>query len=194
MPSRRTARSALAALGVTALVAVATAPALAAGTGGIEVTPLTTGSGGRAATAFHVDLRESGTTRVAFALRNITTGERRGRVYVASAQRSSTGEYDVGRAGSSPYVSWPEQQVTLSAGEARRETFTVGLHGHDLPKQQVYAAVVVEVANGAVVQRAATLIYLKPVRGLHLPRGLVVVAVALLLASAVTLVVVRQRA
>lgn len=180
-----------AALALAVIGLSAASPALAAGTGGIEVTPLATGKNGRAATAFHVDLHRKGSTKVSFALRNVADAPRTGRIYVAEAHRAAGGQYDVGSAGSSPYVSYRDQQVSLRAGEVRRETFTVARGSRPMPKNRVYAAVVVEVANGAVVQRAATLIYLEPQKPFDLPI-VAVIGVALVLVMGAAVVSARS--
>lgn len=167
------------------LLLVTAAPATAAGTGGIEVTPVPAVSHGRQVTAFHVHLPRRGTSDVAMTLRNVTKSPRTGRVYVASATPDGN-TYDIGGAGSTPYVRFPDATVTLAAGEVRKTHFSIGLRGRHRPGRTVYAAVVVEVGGGSLVQRAATLIYLEPQKPLDLPLiGVIGVGLVVLMGAAV---------
>ncbi len=176
------------------LVLATAAPAAAAGTGGIEVTPIPGVVDGRQVTAFRVALPGDGTKPVEFALRNITDQPRSARVYAAAARPDGQGGFTVGDAGSSQYVSLDDRTVQLSPQEVQVETFDV-IAADERPTERVYAAVVVEVQQGAIVQRAATLVYIAPGRALSLP-VLVVLAAAGLLALAglgVLVVAVRRR-
>lgn len=156
-------------------------PALAAGTGGIEVTPVPPVRDGKQATSFRVDVPSSGREQVPFTVRNVEDGERSARVYAAAVTRAADGTLSLGNPGSSRWVSLAAEEVTLAAGEVQERSFTV--NGGDLPDGQVLAAVVVEVRNGSVVQRASTLVRLERGRTVPLPL-LVVVAAVLLLAFA----------
>ncbi len=57
---------------VVAFLLLLAVPAGAAGTGGVEVTPLPGIVDGKQVTAFHVRMPRSGTSEVPFALRNLT--------------------------------------------------------------------------------------------------------------------------
>ena len=162
----------------------------AAGTGGIEVSPYPGSVNGRQVTAFHTKVPSRGEVSVQYSLRNTTAAPVSGRLYAASAVPDGKGSYAIGTEGSSPYLSLKSQQVSLKARELRIASFTV--HGQVSGKK--YAAVVVEVRNGSVVQRAATLVYLEPGRTVPLPLLIVLIAVAVLaLAGLGFLVVVRRR-
>lgn len=172
-----------------------TGPARGAGTGGIEVTPLPAMVDGEQVTAFRVELPAYGSKEVSFLLRNVEEGERTARLYAARATQSADGSFDVGDPGSSAVVSYPTQVVTLAEGEQRVERFTVERPEGDQPSELTYSAIVVEVSNGAIVQRAATLVYVQPGRQLPapLPVLIVLVAAALIGAVAVGLALVARR-
>ena len=155
-------------------------PAHGAGTGGIEVTPVPGVVDGKQVTAFHVTLPTTGTTQQRFALRNITTEERAARIYAASARRDGKGGFSIGDPGSSPYVRLPDRTVTLQPAEVRAETFDVVAPSKDRPGEETYAAVVLEVQRGSIVQRAATLVYVAPGEKSSAPPWLLVVAGSLL--------------
>lgn len=181
-------------LAVVLGVLLAAAPAaLAAGTGGIELTPIPGLVDGRQVTAFHVDVPTSGQRTVPFALRNVAKGPRTARLYAASADSDGHGSFVIGGAGSARTIRLPERTVRLNRGEIRAGSFIVlpDKHAHGTR----YAAVVLEVQQGAIVQRAATLVYLQAGKGLSLPRVLVAVAGVFLagIALALLFVVLRQR-
>lgn len=159
-------------------------PAFAAGTGGIEVTPVPSQRDGKAITTFSVDVPHEGAVDVPYLLRNVEDGPRSARVYAARVTRND-GNFALDDAGSSPYVSMPDREVTLQQGEVLEEFFRVTPGPDGPPDGDAYAAVVVEVRNGSVVQRASTLIYLDAERRVSLPWLLVVLAVLLLVAAAV---------
>lgn len=183
----------LLALLLVALVGLTAAPALAAGTGGIEVTPVPGVVDGRQVTAFHVSVPSRGSTSVAFALRGAGAAVATGRLYAARAVADGKGGFSIGEAGSSPYVSMPSATVTLQPKEVRAATFRVHAGPHGRPGSGSYAAIVVEVRKGAVVQRAATLVYLKAGRRVPLPLLLVLIAGGLVAVTATALVLVRRR-
>jgi hypothetical protein len=162
---------------LAAVLVVPSAPALAAGTGGIVVTPL----GEDTPTAFEVEVPREGSLEVPFVVSNVVDGPRSARLYATSVERRGD-EFAVGDPGSSRWVELADQEVALEAGESRDLSFTV--RGGDLPDGEVLAAVVLEVRNGAVVQRASTLVRLSEGRVVPLPLLLVVLAVVLLLAAA----------
>lgn len=191
--SRRFARRGAVALLTALAVLVPASAATAAGTGGIEVTPLPAIVDGKQATAFHVELPGRGSKDVKFLLRNVESDTREARVYVAGVTKLPDGQFDVGPAGSSPYASYDSRQVTLAKGEQRVETFRVSRPSGDRPDGTTYAALVVEVSNGAVVQRAATLIYLEEAPLLPLPLPVIVaIALVILMGLAVPLLARRR--
>lgn len=155
----RLVRSVLVVLALPALLLSGTAPVLAAGTGGIEITPVPGQRDGRAITTFRVEVPRAGSDDVPYLVSNVEDGPRSARVYAARVTRSD-GNFVLDGPGSSPYVSMPDRDVMLLPGQVLEETFEVTAGPDGPPGQEAYAAVVVEVRNGAVVQRANTLIYL----------------------------------
>lgn len=191
--SRTATRLLRAAVLVVALLAAPTVPALAAGTGGIEVTPVPSQLDGRAVTVFRVEVPRDGSVDVPYLLSNVEDGPRTARVYVARV-RKVDGSFSLDDAGSSPYVSMEDRSVTLQAEEVREEAFRVAPGPDGPPDDEAYAAVVVEVRNGSVVQRANTLIYLSPAPRVPLPLLVLIVAVALVtVVGAGVAVTVRRR-
>lgn len=177
-----------AALAVSAAVLVAAAAgAHAAGTGGIEVTPLEGGG-----TTFRVEVPRDGADDVPYLLRNVEEQPRSARVYSARVT-STDGAFALDAPGSSPYVEMPDREVTLQPGEAREESFRVSAGADGVPDGEAYAAVVVEVRNGSVVQRASTLVYLRGEPRVPLPLLLVVLAVLLVLAAGAGVAAVARR-
>ncbi|HUR15234.1 MAG TPA: hypothetical protein VM097_12165 [Mycobacteriales bacterium] len=171
------------------LVLLPSAGVQAAGTGGVELSPYPGVVDGKQVTAFHVTVpRGGGTTSVRYALRNTTNQPKSARLYAAKAQRDG-GSWAVGDAGSSPYLDFPDRTVTLRAGEVQLASFTV----HGSITEEVFGALVVEVTNGSVKQRAATLVYLKPGRRVPLPVLVVGCAVLLLLVAAGAVALARRR-
>lgn len=173
---------------VLLLLVVLTAPARAAGTGGIEVSPYPGAVNGRQITAFHTRVSH-GDVSVKYSLRNTTASPARGRLYAASAVPDGKGGYTIGGAGSSPYVSLKLQEVSLDGGEVRIASF----RAHGKVSTPTYAAIVVEVRNGSIVQRAATLVYLEAGPVLPLPLLIVVTAIAVLALAALGFLVVLRR-
>jgi hypothetical protein len=172
---------------VALLLVVLAAPANAAGTGGIEVSPYPGVVGGHQVTAFHVKVPSRGSVSVRYSLRNTTAAPARGRLYAASASSDGHGGWTIGGAGSSPYLALQDQQVSLSPHETRFASFRV--HGHAGAR----AAVVLEVTQGSVVTRAATLVYLEHGRTVPIPVLLVGIAILLLLAVAAAFAWQRRR-
>ena len=176
-------------LGVTRLLLVllllVPTRALAAGTGGVEVSPYPGIVDGSQVTAFHVTVPSS----VRYSLRNTTSSQRTARLYAASATPAAAGGWTIGDAGSSPYVSFESRTVTLKPREARLETFDVR---GDLSERRM-AAIVVEVTQGAVTQRAATLVYLSPGSSVSRPLLVVLIAAGLLLLVGGALLWTRRR-
>jgi hypothetical protein len=144
---------------------------------------------GRQVTAFHVKVPTRGSKEVTYSLRNTTNHPVRGRLYAATAAPDGQNGWTVGGAGSSRYVELPDQQTTLKPHETRLQTFRV----HGKVEGTEHAAVVVEVKQGAVVTRAATLVYLERGRSVPLPLVIVGIAVLLLLAAGGAVAWVRRR-
>lgn len=175
------------------LVVVLAPSALAAGTGGIEVTPVPSKVDGKAVTVFRVEVPRDGSTSVPYLLSNVEDGPRTARVYVARV-RKVDGSFSLDDQGSSPYVSMEDRSVTLQPEEVREETFRVSPGPDGPPEGEAYAAVVVEVRNGSVVQRANTLIYLTAEPRVPLPLLILLVAVGLIaVVGAGLAVTVRRR-
>lgn len=178
-----------AAAGALALVLVGAVPASAAGTGGIEVSPYPGVVDGHQVTAFHAEVPRRGSGTLAWSLRNTTGETRSGRLYAASATPDGHGGWVIGDAGSTPYLDFPAREVTLKPHEIRVAELRV--HGRVDGTQ--HAALVVEVRNGSVLARAATLVYLEPGPTLPLPRAAVVVAVLVLLGAGAGVAAARRR-
>lgn len=192
--ARRPQRRAVAVLAVAVVLAcLCGGAARAAGTGGIEVTPLPAIVDGEQVTAFHVELPGRGSKEIPFLLRNVENGERTASVYAADVTRAENGAFDVSDAGSSPYVRYEQRTVTLAPGEQRRETFALERPNAASPSEETFGAIVVEVSNGSVVQRAATLVYVNPGTRLPLPLLIVLVALLLIAVTAVTITVYARR-
>jgi hypothetical protein len=194
---RRVLSAAVVLLSAVIALALPVSSSQAAGTGGIEVTPVPSMRGGKAITTFTVTLPSSGSTTVPYTLRNVDASPRTARVFAAKVTKSG-GTFSLGPPGSSPYVRDQDRTVTLQGSEVRQESFTVRntVSNHDKLTGPAYAAVVVQVRRGSVVQNAATLITLRPAsnRLVGLPRSVVVVALALLVLVALAVVIVRRRA
>ncbi len=174
--ARRLVRPAL--VCVALLLLLPAAPAGAAGTGGLEVTPNPPVVDGKQSTNFRVEVPGSGERSVSFTVRNITGEQRSARLYAAEVTRSN-GNLQLGTPGSSPFAALPDRTVTLEPGEMQTSSFTV--RAGKLPDGEVMAAVVLEVRNGSVVQRASTLIYVDDGPPVPLPLLLAAMAAALLL-------------
>lgn len=178
---------------LVALLAALGGSATAAGTGGIEITPVPSKKGNKAITTFRVEVPRENPVRVPYTVRNVEDGPRTARVYSARILRSD-GNFTLDEPGSSPYVSMPDREVSLAAGQVLEETFLVSPAPERRRfRDEAYAAVVVEVRNGAVVQRASTLIYLDPGPRVPLPLLFVGLAAALLLVPLTALTVGKLR-
>ena len=165
-------------------------PASAAGTGGIEISPYPGVVNGKQVTAFRADLPRNGSSRsVRYSLRNTTSSPKSGRLYAASATRDDKGDFTIGDPGSSPYISFPAKDVTLPGGASQIASFTV----HGKISERTYGALVVEVTQGAITQRAATIVYLSPGPVLPIPVLLAIGAAVLIAAVGVALWLVRRR-
>lgn len=188
------ARRTAAALAAAVLVLVgAAAPAGATGTGGIELVPVQRSAKGAAASSFDVDVPSRGAVAVRYRLRNIADTPRSAHLFSAAVTQTD-GNYSLGAPGSSPFVQLAEHDVTLQPGESREESFSVHPGPHGRPGGDQLAAVVLQVRNGAVVQRVNTLVRLHRGRLVPLPLLLVLVAAGLLLiGAAAVVVVVRSR-
>jgi hypothetical protein len=168
-------------------------PAHAAGTGGVDISPYPGVVDGKQVSAFHATVPSSGDTTVRYSLRNTTGAVATARLFAASASRDSSGRFTIGAAGSSPYLGFPDQQVSLKPHETRIASFTVHPSPQGRPKGSAYGALVVEVKNGSIIQQAATVVYLKPGRTVPLPVLVVLVAVGLLLLAGAGLLAARRR-
>lgn len=181
-------------LGCAAVTAVLlqSAPAQAAGTGGIEVTPVPPVRDGQQVTSFRVDVPSSGQEQVPFTVRNVEDGERSARVYAAAVSKAADGTLSLGEPGSSRWVTLEAEDLTLASGQVQQRAFTV--NGGELPDdEEVLAAVVVEVRTGSVVQRASTLVRLERGRTVPLPLLAVLAAVLLVAGAGVAVAVLGRR-
>ena len=128
--------------------------ALAAGTGGVELTP------GGSSSAFHASLKAGQSATAEFTLTNLKGAPADIRLYAASASRGGDGGYAVGGPGSAPWISIDNQIVHLAAHQAKRYSFTITRDTAPRGEGLTYGAVVLEEAGGNLVTRAATLVYL----------------------------------
>lgn len=174
------------------LALVAGGPALAAGTGGVDISPYPGVKDGKQITAFHVRVPSRGHDTVRYALRNTTAKPATARLFGARATRTND-TFTIGPAGSSPYLVFPDRSVTLKPNETRIESFRVQPGPDGRPKGKAYAALVVEVKNGSVIQQAATVVYLEPGRLVPLPLLVVIIAVGLLVLMGAGLLLSRRR-
>lgn len=168
-------------------------PAAAAGTGGVDISPYPGVVDGRQVTAFHAQVPSRGDSTVRYVLRNTTGHTATARLFGTAASRDAQGRFTIGPAGSSPYLGFADQQVSLAPHETRMATFTVHPGPHGRPQGKAYAAVVVEVRNGSVIAQAATVVYLERGRTIPLPLLVVLVATGLLAAAGVGVLVVSRR-
>ena len=188
MTAVRLVRTAVVAVLASLLVLAPTAGVFAAGTGGIEITPYPGIENGKQVTAFHVTVPRKGSGTVRYSLRNTTSSPKTARLYAASATRSGTA-WTIGDPGTSPYLDFPARTVTLKGNAAELADFRV----HGAVDGKAFGALVVEVTNGSVTQRAATLVYLEPGPVLPLPVLIVLIAVALLAVAGVAVLLARRR-
>jgi hypothetical protein len=184
----RLARTAVVAFLASLLALAPSAGVLAAGTGGIEISPYPGVKDGKQVTAFHVTVPRKGSGSVRYSLRNTTSSPKTARLYAASATKSGTA-WTIGDPGTSPYLDFPTRTVTLKGDATQLASFRV----HGKVDNKAYGALVVEVTNGSVTQRAATLVYLEPGPVLPLPVLIVLVAVALLLVAGGAVLLARRR-
>ncbi|MGZ6827077.1 MAG: hypothetical protein ACXVGH_09815, partial [Mycobacteriales bacterium] len=134
-----------------------------------------------------------GSSAVRYSLRNTTGHVASARLFGTAASRDASGRFTIGAAGSSPYLGFADQQVTLQPHETRLATFSVHPGPHGRPAGKAYAALVVEVRNGSVIQQAATVVYLEPGRTIPLPLLVVLVAVAVLVLAGLAVLVTSRR-
>lgn len=168
-----------AAAAVACLLTVPAPTALAAGVGTLELLPLE-------GSAFHLTV-SGRPVQQQFTLRNIGTKPTSGVLYAAAARRTDSGGWSVSGDGSATWIKLPRQTVSLTPGQSKALTFTV-----DAERPRT-GAVVLEQAGGSVVQRAATLVYVKKSRVITLPRALVLLAIVLLTAAGGAVLVVRRQ-
>ena len=187
----RTARCAVAALAACCLTAGST-PAHAASVGGVDLRPVPAVVGGEPVTSFRVALPERGERSASFSVRNTTDEQRTARLYAVGAVRKPDGGFSL-RDDASPFVALPEQELELDPGELVVESFSVSTGDRELPATEQYAAVVLEVRNGSVVQRVATVVYLKPDPAVPLPVLLVIAAGVLAVLVGAAVLLARRR-
>lgn len=171
-------------------LALVTQPALAAGTGGVDVSPYPGVVNGKQVTAFHTRVPSRGDAVVRYSLRNTTNQPAAARLFSASASRTG-GQFTIGAAGSSPYISFPDAQVTLKPQETRISSFTVHA-GPDGVAAGSYGAIVVEVKHGSIVQQAAVVVYLSRASTVSLPLLVISIAIAVLLLAGTGFVLVAR--
>lgn len=180
-------RSGLALLAGLAIVVGSAVPAVAAGTGDVELVPAP--RDGEAQTSFRV---EAGDDEIRFDLVNLADEPRTARLYAASADRSSGGGIGVGAVGSAPWLGVPDEEITLAARESR--TIAAPLDANAVAEgRQTLGAVVLEAPQGAVTVRVATLVTVESRPALPLPLWAVALAVISLALVAFGLVVARRR-
>lgn len=178
----RSARRALGLLVGTAAVLVAAAvPAGAAGVGGVEVTP-------RSGTAFNLSVSDGETVRETFTVRNIGEAAATVRLYAAAAEQTESGTWSVAGAGSAPWLEFADREVSLEPGETQELSFAA--RGSDEARN---GAIVIEQGSGTVVQRAATLVYVKQGPTVPLPLLLILIAVVLIALAAAAWVTAARR-
>ena len=164
--------------------------AVGAGTGGVEISPYPGVVDGKQVTAFHVQVPRHGSQDVRYALRNTTKTKKSAHLYAASAVQGENGAWTIGDAGSTPYLDFTTRDVTLLPEQVTINAFpTRG----DLKQDKAYAALVVEVQNGAITQRAATLVYLTRGPAVSVPLLIALIAGLLLVAAAGAVVLARRR-
>lgn len=185
--------------GRTALVAVAAlaafgtgAPAHAASIDGVDLSPVPAVVDGKAVTNFQVPLPEDDRRTVQYAVRNTGKADRTVRVYAVGVTRRDDGSFSLTDQ-PSPWVDLPKQTLELPPGGARLESFSVSAAGRELPEGEQYAAVVLEVRNGSVVQRVATIVYLDPDPAVPVPVLLAIGAGVLLTVVGGTVLLARRR-
>lgn len=184
----RLARAAVVAFLAVLLVLTPSAGVLAAGTGGIEISPYPGVVKGKQVTAFHVTVPRTGSATVRYSLRNTTNSPRTARLYAASATRNGKA-WAIGDPATSPYLDFPTRTVTLKGNAIELASFRV----RGTIDKKAYGALVVEVTNGSVTQRAATLVYLTRGPLVSLPVLVVLIAVGLLLVAGVAVLLARRR-
>jgi hypothetical protein len=195
MPFRTRTAARLVRTAVLAVLAALLLPgsAFGAGTGGVDVSPYPGVVNGKQVTAFHAKVPSRGSSTVEYALRNTTGKPATARLFAAKALLGSKGSFTIGPAGSSPYVAFKDRQVTLAPHETRIASFRITPGPGGRPKGTVYGALVVEVKNGAIIQQAATVIYLEPGRLVPLPVLFVIIAITLLVLLGLALLVARRK-
>src|SRR3954471_11324895 len=172
-----------------AMVVGAATPVGAAGTGGVELTPVAPTDG----TAFHVVASAGHPGVLAFELRNISGAPAEAHLYPAAVSRTGTA-YSVSSSGTASWIALPDQIVHLDAGESRHFEASVDSAAAP-PGQVVYGAVVQEnLGDVAVRRRVATLVYLTRHERGGPPTPLAWLVLATMLLGAAALAVVLQAA
>ena len=190
MTAVRLVRTAVIAFLVAVLFLLPTAGVRAAGTGGVELSPYPGVKDGKQVTAFRATVPRRGSVDVRYSLRNTTDAPRTARLYAASATKQADGQWSIGDAGTSPYISgFSTRSVTLRPGEVQIKQFQVS---GDVRDGQA-SALVVEVTAGSVTQRAATLVYLTRGPVLPVPVLLAIGALLVALCAGIAILVVRRQ-
>ena len=168
-----------------AVLSLGPARAWAAGTGGIELTPLPAfDAGGHLITAFHVSLPAGGVAHEHFELRNLNDVTHTEQLYAAAAATNGHGGYTIGGPGSAGWIGLADQSVTLGPHAAKLFSFDVHRHGTPVGPL-VYGAIVQVDITTSVVRRVAVLVYLsEPGPGRVVPIALAVLAALVLLGAA----------
>jgi hypothetical protein len=165
------------------------APALAAGTGGVDISPYPGSINGEQITAFHVQLARSGAATVRYSVRNTTSKPAIARIYATTAYRGTNGAWTIGKPDAAPFIQLSDHVVKLRPHESDLRSFSV-----TTAPAATYGAVVVQVRNGSVVQRVATIVYFARPSHSRLSWTVVVVALVLLAGVAGGVLIARRRA
>ena len=146
---------AAASLAGAAVTAVAT-PALAVGTGGVELTPL---SGGKQMSSFHVHLAPGERSTQHLQLRNTGSSTVQFSLYAADVVKSKSGDFVVEGPGTAPWIALKPQTISLAGGQSREMSFAVRRTATQRGPV-AYGAVVMSITDKMVVTRAAAMVYL----------------------------------
>lgn len=181
-------------LSLGGILTLGASPAGAGATSGVLLTPVPAfDDEGRRQTTFRLTLAPQGEARAKFTVTNLTAGVQRARVYVASAQQGRGGEYDVGGPASARHLQMPTEELTLAPRETRSVEFRAQA-GSLKAGAATTDAVVLEQESGAVVERAASLVYLRVERGVPVvPLALTLFAATCILGVSAGLWKARRR-
>lgn len=191
-PLRRPARHGLAVAAVTCLMVAVTAPALAVGTSGVDLTPaLPRNDAG--SYVLTLEDREPG-DGPELVLTNLTAEPRSARVYAASADMRDAGGVGVGGPGTVPWLPLDES-FELGPDEVR--TLAVELEprrGDLVDGEDHFVALVLEVSpSESLVTQAVTILRVEQGPVTPLPRWPVLLAVVLLVTAVLALLEFGRR-